>query len=269
MRTDGAAPIRQVLPLRAGPRFIEHEELRGRWAQHRLFAQATGGDSPGWKDDLLRFKRMHFCARRLNALRRRYGEAAVTRPDWQSFASRYRELRNEIAANNLALVYYLFGRTGIPDADGDELLSAGMLALTRAIDAFDPWRGIHFGTYACNAIVRAFWRCRRQEAKRRLREPGRLDAHAERTRPADTRRDEERALWCERLSAILTEDRGGLTPIEKHVLRQRLPRDGDAPPRTLTDLGREVGLSKERVRQIETSAIRKLRSALEADPVLR
>jgi len=85
----------------------------------------------------------------------------------------------------------------------------------------------------------------------------------------DTRRTEELALWSERLSVILAEDRAGLTPIEKNVLSQRFPADANVPRRTLSDFGREVGLSKERVRQLEASAIGKLRSALEADPVLR
>lgn len=271
MRADSAVTVNRPQAVRAGPKFFDHEELRGRWAEDRLFGQAFGSGSGtiSRDGDLSKFKQMHFCARRLNTLRRRHGRAAVAGREWQRLASLYRELRNEIAANNLGLVYYVLRRNAIHHADGDELLSAGMLALTRAIDSFNPWRGIRFSTYACHAIARAFSRCSAQEAKRHLREPCQLDAHMERADRIDTRRAEELALWSERLSAILTEDRAGLTPIEKNVLSQRFPADLDMPRQTLSDFGREVGLSKERVRQLEASAIGKLRSALEEDPVLR
>jgi RNA polymerase primary sigma factor len=52
----------------------------------------------------------------------------------------------------------------------------------------------------------------------------------------------------------------GLTPREEHVLRLRFGI-GDAPPRTLEEVGAEYGLTRERVRQIESRALAKLRSA--------
>ncbi len=49
-----------------------------------------------------------------------------------------------------------------------------------------------------------------------------------------------------------------LTPREREVLKLRFGLDDDRP-RTLDEIGREFGVTRERIRQIETKALRKLR----------
>ena len=51
----------------------------------------------------------------------------------------------------------------------------------------------------------------------------------------------------------------GLEPRMRHVLSRRFGLDGE-PPQTLEDLGTELGITRERVRQIETRALRQLRN---------
>ena len=48
-------------------------------------------------------------------------------------------------------------------------------------------------------------------------------------------------------------------PRMRHVLSRRFGLDGEAP-QTLEDLGTDLGITRERVRQIETRALRQLRS---------
>lgn len=54
---------------------------------------------------------------------------------------------------------------------------------------------------------------------------------------------------------------GGLSPRERLILRARQLAEA---PRTLSELGQEMNLSKERIRQLEAQALAKLRRALEA-----
>ena len=64
----------------------------------------------------------------------------------------------------------------------------------------------------------------------------------------------ESGMLREQLAAVLNT----LTPREEMVIRLRYGLD-DAHPRTLEDVGKEFGVTRERIRQIEAKALRKLR----------
>jgi len=81
--------------------------------------------------------------------------------------------------------------------------------------------------------------------------------------PAASPTPEDAAAGLERLGIARTavgEALGELTDREQLIVRARLMSD---EPRTLQDLGVELGVSKERVRQIEERACLKLRARLE------
>lgn len=63
-------------------------------------------------------------------------------------------------------------------------------------------------------------------------------------------------------------DESGLTPVEASVLAERFPQHSERPL-TFQEIGHALGLCKERIRQIQETALGKLRAALEADPVLQ
>ncbi len=65
----------------------------------------------------------------------------------------------------------------------------------------------------------------------------------------------------DQLRQWLVDAMGGLKPREQFIVRERKLRD---QPRTLESLGTELGLSKERVRQLEVAALGKMRKSLEA-----
>jgi RNA polymerase primary sigma factor len=60
-------------------------------------------------------------------------------------------------------------------------------------------------------------------------------------------------------SAELAEAVERLNPRMKHVVRRRFGLDG-SPPQTLEEVGTDLGITRERVRQLETRALRELRA---------
>jgi RNA polymerase sigma factor (sigma-70 family) len=73
----------------------------------------------------------------------------------------------------------------------------------------------------------------------------------------------EDSLLAAETSAIVNEVLGTLKPREKDVLQQRFVNDS-----TLQEVGNHHGLSKERIRAIESKALRKLRDVKRA-PILK
>jgi len=210
-------------------------------------------------DDQQLFVAMHTCAYLTNRAMRDGCD------DHLCWSGRWSAIREHIVQQNLGLAYSMMSRFNTHLIDEDDLLSDAMLGLTRAVDRFNPWRGYRFSTYACNVIVRALMRRGKRERNRRRLFPVQYDVSFERP---ETLPDTERELYVERLSQVLQDNIGQLTDLETRVLSQRFK--GERQDRlTFQEIGEEVGLSKERVRQIQNIAIRKLRRALAADPVLQ
>lgn len=257
------------------PPYINHAELHRRSTERKLFerwpgpAGETGRVQPN--DEVLLFKQLHYCAYRLSqvyqAADRTY--ASAKRKQYATWVQRYNLVRSRLVEGNLGLVYDLIGRSRFDNLDRDEMVSEGMMALLRAVDTFDPWRGYRFSTYGCNAILRAFARAALQDSKRRLRIAGPYEVDFEKSDMPDRNRADQRALFSERLQRILRMDNADLTDVEKVVLARRFPMEEGRTRQTLEEIGRKMSVSKERVRQIQLSAIAKLRQAIAEDALLQ
>jgi len=222
----------------------------------RSISSSGGPATPPDEESL--FAAMHTCA--YKATRR--GRTPAEQAEW---IRRWECIREYIVQRNLGLVYSMIGRFSNRRSDEDDLLSDAMLALTRATDRFNPWRGYRFSTYACNVIARALMRRGKRESNYRRLFPVQHDASFERVaNTADTGSE----LYVERLRHILQENVCDLTEMETRILAQRFP-DAEDPKLTFQEIGNAVGLSKERVRQIQNVALEKLREVLVGDPVLQ
>ena len=66
----------------------------------------------------------------------------------------------------------------------------------------------------------------------------------------------------------MNDKNAGLSENERFVLSQRFPFQPDKRKATLVMVGEAMKISKERVRQIQESALDKLRQLLSLDPIL-
>jgi RNA polymerase primary sigma factor len=71
------------------------------------------------------------------------------------------------------------------------------------------------------------------------------------------------ALLIDDLSTQVTRALATLSPKEQEIIRLRFGI-GDDAPRTLEEVGQRYGLTRERIRQIEVKALRRLRRPLQA-----
>jgi RNA polymerase primary sigma factor len=243
--------------------YVPNPRLRTKSAINDVLAVVdwtrTGTGLDQKPDDQRLFAALHTCAYLAN-------KAAKEGTDNQSlWAERWAAIREYIVQQNLGLAYSMMSRFNTQLIDEDDLLSDAMLGLTRAVDRFNPWRGYRFSTYACNVIIRALMRRGKRERNRRRLFPVQFDVSFEQPESLpDTQRD----LYVERLTQALETNAGQLTDLESRVLAQRFT-DQRQDQLTFQEIGDVVGLSKERVRQIQNIAIKKLRRALAADPVLQ
>ncbi len=138
-----------------------------------------------------------------------------------------------------------------------ELVSDGNVALMRAVEKFDYARGFRFSTYASWAIMRTYARSVPKERYQLDRfSTGNeqvLDIAASlRTYdPNDMNLPEIR----ESIDAMLSR----LSARERLILADHYGLVEGADAKTFEQLGDELGISKERVRQIELQALKKLR----------
>lgn len=185
-------------------------------------------------------------ARLMNRIERMYEESVAT--------------KNEIVRANLRLVVSIAKRHMNPSRDFFELVSDGNMALIRAAEKFDFARGTKFSTYASWAIMRSFARSIPQELRSRAR--FRTSHHELFSTLEDTSTDEEQQesvqSECEaRVEGFL----GHLDERERKIIDLRFGLSGGRQPLTLKQVGAEIGVTKERVRQLEVRAMSKLRAA--------
>ena len=176
------------------------------------------------------------------------------------------QLREQIANTNLALVLAMAKRTRMSEVDFADLVSEGNMALLRAVDKFDVGRGFKFSTYACRAIIKAFSRQGMKLSKYRQRFPTDFDPKLERSDYLERKRDQDKQDAAEELRAIFDDNAADLSEIERTVIDYRFGLDQEivGKPLTLEQIGQIIGVTKERVRQIQNKALVKMRGELEA-----
>jgi RNA polymerase primary sigma factor len=179
--------------------------------------------------------------------------------------------RTYILQANLSLVPAMAKRSKTVGVDIGDLICEGNLALLRSVDKFDCMRGFKFSTYACRAILSSFSSSAAKSARYRSYFPTEFDPALERSDFLEKKRENVEQDCVADLREVLLENAAGLSAVEQRVLAARfdLNRDKsvDGPPRakTLKQVAELIGVTKERVRQIQNKALDKLRNVVEDD----
>ncbi len=199
---------------------------------------------------------------------------------WHAIADGFRQ---QIAETNLALVLAMAKRVRIMDGEFSDLISEGNMALMRSVDKFDCGRGFKFSTYACRAILKAFSRHGIKVTTHARRFGAEYDPAFERSNHLETLRATHERECADELKHIVDSNKAELSEIEIKVISHRFGFDGSTAltalgsasediaasaaataPLTLEQVGQVIGVTKERVRQIQNKALEKIRTALQS-----
>ncbi len=174
--------------------------------------------------------------------------------------------KNQIVRANLRLVVSIAKRHVGPQENFFELVSDGNISLIRAAEKFDYGRGFKFSTYASWAIMKNFARSIPNEMKQRDRFRTSNDELFAATQENRADRLSEELAHENRISAV-RKILSRLDDREQKIIINRFGLDYTQEPCTLKQVGESMGVTKERVRQIESRALDKLRIAAEEDRV--
>ena len=147
----------------------------------------------------------------------------------------------------------------------NELVSDGNVSLMKAVEKFDYTTGNRFSTYATWALYRNFARTIPDERKRVERfRPGDVSLLELKQDHRSSPTQAERA-YAEQTSQVERFMRE-LNDRERKIVELRYGFGADdAKPQTLRQVGKNMGVTKERVRQIEMRALEKLRRIAEEE----
>lgn len=176
-------------------------------------------------------------------------------------------IRDHIINANTRLVISIVKKFVTTQNTFDEMLSDGLVALMNCVDKFDYDRGFRFSTYAYRSIAREAYRS--VKATKLKSTQFTQDGEERVIEQEDERKSCPDGFWNHlRKTAGAMIDQ--LDRRERFIIRCRYALGSHRKVKSLQFLANKLGVSKERVRQLEIRAVGKLRdmaSCVELDDV--
>lgn len=283
--------------LSSGSDYVDHPQFEKRGIEKELFgaearlavgpdtrfvstesavaAESVGGRVPSLSaaQESVLFMRYNYARRASARIMADFRGKRLTAPAARrlvAWGNRALDIRASIVEINMPLVLAMAKRTRLTNIDYNELISEGNMALLRSVEKFDCARGYKFSTYGCRAILKSFSRVAMRASRYRGRFPAEFDPAMEKSDYADERRADVEHDCVDELKEILIKNLAELSEVERRVIHERfaigqpVPADGRKAPKTLEQVGDIIGVTKERVRQIQNKALRKIKTMLES-----
>ena len=201
--------------------------------------------------------------------------AAQERQCLEEMAQGSQAARQKLIEHNLRLVAHIIKKYYASQNDQEDLISIGTIGLIKAIDTFDPAKGIRLSSYASRCIeneILMFFRSGRKSAQDvSLNEPIDTDKEGNALTILDTMAVDDTIvesidtkMKSEKLYRFL---QSSLTPREREVVCRRYGLLGFAPqPQRV--VAKRLGISRSYISRIEKKALEKLRQQFQQERLL-
>lgn len=174
------------------------------------------------------------------------------------------EIKNFLIRSNLRLVVSIAKKHVKPNSNFFEMVSDGNMSLIRAIEKFNYLLGNKFSTYASWAIMKNF-------ARSIPAEHVQLDRFRTGSDEVFQGSKDERAnqfqqeMVNQTQHALIMSILDRLDDREKAIILHRFGLEDGTEPETLEQVGNRMGVTKERIRQLESRALKKLKQIAQVE----
>jgi RNA polymerase sigma factor (sigma-70 family) len=208
------------------------------------------------------FRKMNFLKHKASKLRARLDPSSARTQDLkviENLQNQASTIKDQLISSNMRLVVAIAKRHASQSDNFFELLSDGNMSLIRAVEKFDYSRGNKFSTYASWAIMKNFARSIPEEKRRKERY---VTGHEEMFDLApDNRSDEQEMVsTVEQKKFQVNRLLEYLDPRERQIVQMRNGLENYSENMTLEEIGQQLGITKERVRQLNVRIMAKLRN---------
>jgi len=182
----------------------------------------------------------------------------------EAYLEEAEEIRKTLVEANLRLVVSIAGRHTSNDAGFLELVSKGNFALIQAVEEFDYTKGFRFSRRASLDIAKEYAKVSGRSTELTPKRAASL-ASIQRDLRGTTADVSAIERTRQSLAEVIREE---LDEREQYVILHHFGLTGSSirkNTKTLKQIGEELGLTKERIRQIELTALQKLRQCLSSE----